>query len=49
MARANGRRYDSAVGDLALRDREMGRQASDRAWIWDHDAEAEATAALAGR
>ena len=47
MARANGRRYDSAVGDLALRDREMGRQASDRAWIWDYDAEAEATKALA--
>jgi len=49
MARANGRRYDSAVGDLALRDRELGRQASDRAWIWDHDAEADARGALVSR
>lgn len=47
MARANGRRYDSTVGDLELRDREMGRQAADRSWIWDYDAEAEATRALA--
>lgn len=46
-ARDNGSRYDAAITDLSARDRELANQARDRAWMWDCDAEAEATAALA--
>jgi salicylate hydroxylase len=49
MARVNGARYDSATGDLKERDRQVGNQAEQRAWIWSYDAEAEASAALTSR
>jgi salicylate hydroxylase len=45
-ARVSGQRYDSETGDLADRDRQLSNQADERAWIWDSDAEVEATAAL---
>jgi len=45
-ARVNGARYDSAVGDLQARDRQLAAQAQDRARIWAYDAEAEALAAM---
>jgi salicylate hydroxylase len=47
-SRSNGAKYDAAGGDLALRDRSLGEQWRERAWIWSYDAEAEATAAAAG-
>jgi salicylate hydroxylase len=46
-ARVNGAHYDASTEDLAARDRQLGNQARDRAWMWDYDAEAEAEAALA--
>jgi salicylate hydroxylase len=46
-ARLNGARYDSATGDLDDRDRQLGNQARDRAWMWESDPEAEASAAMA--
>jgi salicylate hydroxylase len=45
-ARVSGQRYDSETSDLADRDRQLSNQADERAWIWDSDAEVEATAAL---
>jgi salicylate hydroxylase len=45
-ARLNGARYDSATGDLDDRDRQLGNQARDRAWMWESDPEAEASAAM---
>jgi salicylate hydroxylase len=45
-SRANGARYDSAVPDLAVRDRELSNQVRDRAWMWQFDARADAEAAL---
>lgn len=44
-SRSNGAKYEAASGDLALRDRSLGEQWKERAWIWSHDAEAAATAA----
>jgi salicylate hydroxylase len=46
-SRSNGAKYEAAGGDLALRDRSLAEQCKERAWIWSHDAEAEATAAAA--
>ncbi len=48
-ARINGARYDSSTGDIRTRDQQVADQAGERAWIWDHDPEAEAAAALATR
>lgn len=47
MARVNGARYDASSGDLHNRDRKLGAQPQERAWVWNYDAyaEAEATAA----
>src|SRR5581483_7927185 len=39
-ARTNGARYDAAADDLRARDRQLGRQLEQRAWIWNYDAEA---------
>ena len=46
-ARVNGARYDGSIGDLQARDRQLADQALERAWIWDHDAQAEAAGAMA--
>ena len=46
MSRLNGARYEAA-NDLDTRDRQIGNQAMDRAWVWSYDAEAEAAAAMA--
>lgn len=46
-SRLNGARYEASSGDLRVRDRELDRQAEERAWIWNHDAEAEAAKAAA--
>jgi salicylate hydroxylase len=48
-ARVNGARYDTSTGDIRTRDQQVADQARERAWIWDHDPEAEAAAALATR
>ena len=45
--RVNGARYDTSTGDIRTRDQQVAEQARERAWIWDHDPEAEAAAALA--
>jgi salicylate hydroxylase len=47
MARVNGSRYNSATDNLQDRDRQVGDQSRERAWIWAYDAEAEASAAMA--
>jgi salicylate hydroxylase len=44
-SRVNGERYD-ATGHLADRDRMLGAQVQERAWVWDYDAEFEASRAL---
>jgi salicylate hydroxylase len=44
--RVNGLRYD-ATGQLVDRDRMLGTQVQERAWVWDYDAEFEASRALA--
>jgi salicylate hydroxylase len=46
-SRSNGAKFDAVSGDLALRDRSLGDQYKERAWIWSYDAEAEALAAAA--
>ncbi len=46
MSRVNRTRYE-AGSDLDTRDRDMSDQSSDRGWIWNYDAEAEAHAAIA--
>jgi salicylate hydroxylase len=46
-ARLNGARYDAADTDLDDRNRQLGATARERAWIWNHDAEAEALKAAA--
>lgn len=48
MSRLNGARYE-ASSELDARDRQLGNQSMDRAWVWHYDAEAEATAAMAVR
>jgi salicylate hydroxylase len=47
-SRVNGARYD-AERHLADRDRMLAAQVQERAWIWDYDAEFEASRALAMR
>jgi salicylate hydroxylase len=47
-SRRNGAHYDAASTDLSQRDRELGNQAHDRAWMWDHDAATAAATALHG-
>jgi salicylate hydroxylase len=46
-ARVNGARYDAADTDLAGRNRQLAAMAQERAWIWNHDAGAEAMKAAA--
>lgn len=46
-ARANGRRYDSDFTDLEARDAEIASSVTFRSWLYDYDAEAAATEALA--
>jgi salicylate hydroxylase len=46
-SRINGARYDASDIDLAERDRQLSAQPQERAWIWDHDAELEASGAAA--
>jgi salicylate hydroxylase len=48
-ARANGRRYDSHLQDLAERDAQIAGSVPFRSWLYDYDAEAAALAALASR
>jgi salicylate hydroxylase len=45
MSRFNGALYEAAKGDLGARDGQLATQAQQRAWIWNYDAEAEASAA----
>lgn len=45
-SRANGRRYDTAVGDVAQRDADIAASSRMRLAIYDHDAEAAAEKAL---
>jgi salicylate hydroxylase len=49
MARRNGISYSTLDGDFFSRDRHVGSQAEERAWIWDYDAEATAASAMAAR
>jgi len=46
-ARANGARYDASDGDLVVRDRQLAALAQERAWIWNYDAETEASTIVA--
>ena len=46
-ARVNGARYDAADANLDDRNRQLDATAWERAWIWNHDAEAEALKAAA--
>ena len=43
-SRDNGASYDASDSDLSARDRALSNQARDRSWMWDFDAEADATA-----
>jgi salicylate hydroxylase len=45
-SRMNGARYDASGGDLTDRDRQLSTQPQERAWIWNYDAELEASRAL---
>jgi 2-polyprenyl-6-methoxyphenol hydroxylase-like FAD-dependent oxidoreductase len=47
ISRVNGARYDAAGGDLKARDEQLDVQPQERAWIWNYDAESEASAAVA--
>ena len=47
MSRFNGALYDAGSGDLGARDGQLATQSRDRAWIWNHDAEGEASRAAA--
>ncbi len=42
-SRINGARYDASDINLAERDRQLSAQPQERAWIWNHDAELEAS------
>jgi salicylate hydroxylase len=46
-ARVNGARYGASGGDLAARDRHLAAQPQERAWVWNYDAEVEASTAVA--
>jgi salicylate hydroxylase len=41
-SRVNGARYDAKGHELSGRDQMLAAQVEERAWVWDHDAEAEA-------
>jgi salicylate hydroxylase len=45
MSRFNGALYETASGDLRARDGQLAAVPQTRAWIWDYDAEAAASAA----
>jgi salicylate hydroxylase len=45
MSRFNGALYEAASGDLSARDGQLAAQPQQRAWIWNYDAEAQASAA----
>jgi salicylate hydroxylase len=45
MSRFNGALYDAGGGDLGARDGQLADVSQARAWIWNYDAEAEATVA----
>jgi salicylate hydroxylase len=44
-ARVNGARYDASSIDLSTRDQQLAAQPQERAWIWNYDAEVEASTA----
>jgi salicylate hydroxylase len=46
-ARVNGARYDASGGDMGARDRQLAEQPQERAWVWNYDAEVEASTAVA--
>jgi salicylate hydroxylase len=46
-ARVNGARYDASGNDLGARDRQLAAQPQERAWVWNYDAEVEASTAVA--
>jgi len=46
-SRINGARYDAGGDDLADRDQQLAAQPEERAWIWNYDAEREASSATA--
>jgi salicylate hydroxylase len=46
-ARVNGARYDASGGNLIARDQQLAAQAHERAWIWNYDAEIEASTVVA--
>jgi salicylate hydroxylase len=46
-SRVNGARYDASSSDLSARDRALASQVQERAWIWNYDAEVEASTAAA--
>jgi len=46
-ARVNGARYDASGGDMGARDRHLAAQPQERAWMWNYDAEVEASTAVA--
>ena len=46
-ARVNGARYDASGSDLGARDRQLAAQPQERAWVWNYDAEVEASTAIA--
>jgi hypothetical protein len=45
MSRFNGTLYEAASGDLRARDGQLAAIAEARGWIWNYDAEAEASLA----
>jgi len=46
-ARVNGARYDASGSDLGARDRQLAAQPQERAWVWNYDAEIEASTVVA--
>ncbi len=46
-SRVNGARYDASGHDLGERNRQLSIQVQERAWVWDYDAELEASKAAA--
>jgi salicylate hydroxylase len=45
MSRFNGALYEAGSGNLSTRDGQLAAQPQHRAWIWNYDAQAEASAA----
>jgi salicylate hydroxylase len=46
-ARVNGARFDASGNDLDARDQQLAAQLQERAWVWNYDAEMEASTAVA--